>query len=74
MQKYAQEDIVGICIAFASTELPPYVLLWFIDWLPNYWRLSHHKKIQLITTVRDSIWKLKGKLVLGKSVFYCFST
>jgi hypothetical protein len=33
--------------------------------LPNYDRLSHHKKIHLIESVRNSIWKIKGsKLVL----------
>jgi hypothetical protein len=46
LMRFAQPEIVDICIALASRKLPPYVLLWIIDWLPNYDRLSHHKKIQ----------------------------
>jgi rubredoxin len=54
-------DNIGICLAMSSLQLPPYVLRWIIDWLPNYDRLSHHKKIRLIESVRASIWKIKGK-------------
>jgi hypothetical protein len=61
LMRYAQPEIIGICIALSSFELPPYVLLWIIDWLPNYDRLSHHKKIQLIESVRNSIWKIRRK-------------
>jgi hypothetical protein len=60
LMRYAQPEIIGICLAMSSLELPPYVLLWIIDWLPNYDRLSHHKKIHLIESVRNSIWKIKG--------------
>ena len=58
--QFAQPDIVGICLALASLELPPYVLLWIVDWLPRYDLLSHHKKIHLIESVVTSIRKLKG--------------
>ena len=58
--RFAQDTFIGICLAFAPLELPPYVLLWITDELPNYDKLSHHKKIALITSVRNSIWKLKG--------------
>ncbi len=61
LMQHAQPDIIGICLAFAPLELPPYVLLWITDFLPNYNLLSHHKKIELITSVRDSIWKVKGR-------------
>ena len=59
--QFAQSHIVDICLALSPLELPPYVLLWIIDWLPRFDKASHHKKIQLITSVRDSIWKLKNK-------------
>lgn len=59
LMQYAQPEIVGICLAFASLELPPYILLWIVDWLPNYDKLSHRKKIHLIESVRSSIWKIK---------------
>jgi hypothetical protein len=64
LMRYAQPEIIGICLAMSSLELPPYVLLWIIDWLPNYDRLSHHKKIHLIESVRASIWKIKGNSVV----------
>ena len=60
LMRFAQDEIIGICLAMSSLDLPPYVLLWIIDELPNYDLLSHHKKIELITSVRDSIWKLKN--------------
>jgi hypothetical protein len=59
--RFAHPEIVGICIAMSPLELPPYVLLWIIDWLPNYDLLSHHKKIHLIESIRNSISKLKSK-------------
>ena len=58
--RFAQPDIIGICLALAPLELPPYVLLWIVDWLPRYDLLSHHKKIHLIESVVQSIRKLKG--------------
>ena len=59
LMRFAQPIIVGICLALASLELPPYILLWIVDWLPRFDKLSHHKKIQLITSVRDSILKVR---------------
>ena len=56
--RFAQPDIIGICLALAPLELPPYVLLWIVDWLPRYDLLSHHKKIHLIESVVRSIRKL----------------
>ena len=60
LMRFAQPDIIGICLALAPLELPPYVLLWIVDWLPRYDLLSHHKKIHLIESVVKSIRKLKG--------------
>lgn len=58
--RYAHADIINICLALAPLDLPPYVLLWIMDWLPNYDRLSHHKKIELIESVVKSIRAVKG--------------
>ena len=60
LMQFAQPEIIGICLALAPLELPPYVLLWIVDWLPRYDLLSHHKKIHLIESVVQSIRKLKG--------------
>jgi ankyrin repeat protein len=59
LMRYAQPEIVGICLAMSSLDLPPYVLLWIIDWLPNYDRLSPRHKIRLIESVRSSIRNVK---------------
>lgn len=61
LMRFAQQEIVGICLAMSSLDLTPYVLLWIIDFLPNYDRLSHVRKIRLIESVRESIWKTKKK-------------
>ena len=55
LMRYAQADIVSICIALAPLELPPYVLLWILDWLPRYELLSELRKLRLIEAVRESI-------------------
>ena len=60
LMRFAQPEIIGICLALAPLELPPYVLLWIVDWLPRYDLLSHHAKIHLIESVVKSIRKLKG--------------
>jgi hypothetical protein len=52
----------------SSTELPQYVLLWIIDYLPNYDMLSHLEKIRLIESCRDSIWKIKGEKAKRKGL------
>jgi hypothetical protein len=59
LMRFAQRDIIGICLAMSPLELPHYVMLWIIDWLPNYHRLSHLKKIRLIESVHTSVRKLK---------------
>ena len=56
---FAHNDIVGICMALSNLHLPHYIVLWIIDWLPNYHLLSSLKKIRLIETVNKSIKKLK---------------
>lgn len=59
--RYRWEKIKDICIAFVSFDLPPYVLLEIIDWLPNMDYEKHFKKIRLIISMRDSIKKIQKK-------------
>lgn len=42
--------LIDNCIALSSLQLPPYVLLWIFDWLPDCLddNMSHFKKIGLI--------------------------
>jgi hypothetical protein len=60
LMRHAQSTIVDVCIALSSLQLLPYVLLWIVDFLPNFDKLSHVKKIRLIESVRASILKFKG--------------
>ena len=60
LMQFAQPEIIGICLALAPLELPPYVLLWIVDWLPRYDLLPHRKKIHLIESVVKSIRNIKG--------------
>ncbi len=54
-------EILDICIALAESNLPPYVLLWIVDWLPNYKFVSHHKKIHLIESICASVRKFRER-------------
>lgn len=41
--------IVDIVLALAPLELPAYVLLWIIDWLPHFERaVNHFRKIKFV--------------------------
>jgi len=51
-------QIIDICIALQSLNLPPYVLLEIIDWLPLFEYVDHKKKIDLIINVKKSISKI----------------
>lgn len=59
--RYRQSIIKDICIAFAPLQLPPYVLLEIVDWLPHIEYERHFKKISLINSMRDSIRKIQEK-------------
>jgi hypothetical protein len=53
--KTAHQNLVGICLALAPLCLPAYVVLWIIDWLPEYARKPEIKKIRLIQGVTESV-------------------
>ena len=51
-------QIIDVCIAFAAFDLPPYVLLEIVDWLPFFEYVDHKKKIDLIINLKKSISKI----------------
>lgn len=59
--KYQHDVLLDICIALANLELPPYVILWIVDFLEYLEWQSHLKKIRLIESVRNSIWGVQEK-------------
>jgi hypothetical protein len=64
--RWAHPDIIDICLALAPFDLPPYVLLEIIDWLPQFEKVSHHKKIHLIQSVWNSIRKINMMTFINK--------
>ena len=51
-------QIIDFCIALTSFDLPAYVLLEIIDWLPLFQYVDHKKKIDLIINLKKSISKI----------------
>ncbi len=49
--RFVQKVIVDISLAFLSVNLPPYVILWILDWFPHWNIHSEWKKINVITKV-----------------------
>jgi ankyrin repeat protein len=66
LMEFAQPEILDTCIAMAPLTLPAYVMLWILDELPNYHRVSHIRKIRLIENVIKSI----SNCVAEKTFFY----
>lgn len=53
--------ILDVCIALSAAQLPAYVLLWIMDFLPSFNFVSHLKKIRLIESiVNGSIRRIQG--------------
>lgn len=56
---HVRNSIIEICILLFSVDLPPYVVLEIIDWLPNYVMVQHRCKIDLIYKCFASLRKIK---------------
>ncbi len=66
--RWAHPDIVEICLAMAPFDLPLYVLLEIIDWVPRFDKVSHHKKIALIESVRNCLESSR----LDRMIIVCY--
>lgn len=53
-------NIVNVCVAFASLQLPPYVILEIIDWLPWTLTLSRMQKITTIEGVHHASRRVRA--------------
>jgi hypothetical protein len=61
-KSFAHANIIDLCIAMAPLDLPPFVLMCIVDWLPNYEPLfAPRAKMRLIVSIRNSIRNLKGQ-------------
>ena len=52
------KEIIDVCIALASIDLPAYVLLEIIDCFDFYCFVEHKMKIEMIINVKKSISKI----------------
>ena len=43
-----RQTLIDQVLALFPLELPSYVMLWILDWLPDYVHCEHHRKIHLI--------------------------
>ena len=51
--KTAHQNLLSISLALAPLQLPAYVILWIIDWLPEYSQKPEIRKIRLIQGVTE---------------------
>jgi len=56
---YAHKDILDITLSLLPLDLPPYVVLEIVDWLPGIHRHTHVDKIALIVAVRESARRVR---------------
>lgn len=59
LMEFVHPEILDFCISMWPLRLPNYVLLWIVDWLPNYCKASHIRKIRLIESISKSIRKIR---------------
>lgn len=52
---YYHSIVLDVSIAFAAVDLPIYVLLFIIDWLPGVAQTKQYLKVRLLESVRDSV-------------------
>ena len=64
LPKLLHNDIMDVFIAFNSIELPPHVLLWIIDWLPDMDFVTEYQKMQWIWKLMES----RNKQIQSKSL------
>ncbi len=57
MLKFAHYEILNICIAFRSLEIPVYVLLEIVMWLPNYDFFSAFQIVQVLEKIKKTLHK-----------------
>ena len=59
--KHVFDTILKVSIALAQKQLPAYVLLEIVDFLPFFRCFNHKRKIDLIIKVKKTIDKIRNK-------------
>lgn len=55
---FKQEYLIDTMLWIRTFDVPPYVALWIIDWLPNKYKWSHHFKIKILQNTYDCITRV----------------
>lgn len=53
-------EITEVSLSLLCANLPPYVVLWIVNFLPKMWCWADSKKIKLIESIRDSINRIRA--------------
>ena len=61
------DRVLGVAIALDPLDLPPYVLLEIVDWLPKMELWAHGKKIAIILKAQASMRRIKAARTLMPS-------
>lgn len=62
MLKFAQEEVLDICIALKSAEIPLYVMKEIVAWLPNYDIFTDFQIVRVLEKIYESTRKINQKL------------
>jgi len=62
MLKFAQEEVLDICIALKSAEIPLYVMKEIVGWLPNYDIFTDFQIVRVLEKIYESTRKINQKL------------
>ncbi len=62
MLKFAQEEVLDICIALKSADIPLYVMKEIVGWLPNYDIFTDFQIVRLLEKIYKSTRKIKQNL------------
>ena len=58
---YKWKTIVEFALTVSVYHLPPYVMLWIIDWLPGMWAFGHQRKLNVIQSLWNSLERIRDQ-------------
>jgi hypothetical protein len=65
LMRYAQPEIVEICLSLSFAALPANVLFAIISWRRNFDLIAPHESMQAIESVCSSIRKINGTIFIA---------
>lgn len=62
-KSYAKKRIYNSVLLLAPVQLPLYIMLWIVDWLPGVAKIPEYKKVEWLTQMQKSIEKIYERKV-----------